>query len=178
MNKSTLIGGAVGALAAVTVGAFATTKLGVSPFQSYATVVSVAPAFKTSKVARQVCHDETVTQQKPVKDEKRIAGTAIGAVIGGVLGNQIGGGSGKTLATAAGAVAGGYAGNQVQKKVQQGDTEQVTQQRCETVYDTAKTPVGYDVTYELNGKRDVVRMDHDPGKRIPVENGKLDLQQS
>lgn len=178
MNKSTLIGGAIGALAVITVGAFATTQLDAGPSKSYATVVSVVPAFDTKRVPRKVCHDEVVTQQKPVQDEKRIAGTAIGAVIGGVLGNQIGGGSGKTLATAAGAVAGGYAGNQVQKKVQQGDTEQVARQQCETVFDTVKTAAGYDVTYDLDGKRDIVRMDHDPGKRIPVEHGQLDLQQS
>jgi len=31
------------------------------------------------------------------------------------------------------------------------------------------------VTYELDGTRNVVRMDHAPGKRIPVEDGKLVL---
>lgn len=178
MNKSGVMGVAVGALAVAAVGAFATTRLDVDPFQSYARVVSVEPAFETSKVARQVCRDVEMTRQKPVKDEKRIAGTAVGAVVGGVLGNQIGGGSGKTLATAAGAVAGGYAGNKIQKQMQEGNTETVTEQRCETVYDTTKAPAGYDVTYELDGKQGVVRMDHDPGKRIPVENGELSLRQS
>ena len=32
---------------------------------------------------------------------------------------------------------------------------------------------GFDVTYELDGAQKVVRMDHDPGKRIPVEDGEL-----
>jgi uncharacterized protein YcfJ len=40
-----------------------------------------------------------------------------------------------------------------------------------TVYDTERTSVGYDVTYELDGKQRVVRMDHDPGDRIPVRDG-------
>ncbi len=86
MNKSTLVGIGVGAAAVAAVGAFATTRLdNGSPFQSYATVVSVEPAFVTAQVPREVCRDETVTRQKPVKDEKRIAGTAIGAVVGGLV---------------------------------------------------------------------------------------------
>jgi uncharacterized protein YcfJ len=30
---------------------------------------------------------------------------------------------------------------------------------------------GYDVTYELDGAQRTVRMDHDPGDRIPVKDG-------
>ena len=114
----------------------------------------------------------------PIKDDKRIAGTAIGAVIGGVLGNQVGSGDGKKIATAAGAVAGGYAGSKVQKNLQENNTETVVEQRCGVVYDNQKIPAGFDVTYLLDGKQGVVRMDHDPGKRIRVENGELDLSRS
>jgi len=169
-----ILGGAV----AVAVGAYASTRTDLNPWQDYADVVSVAPAFDNQQTARQACNDEAVTQQVPIKDEKRVAGTAIGAVIGGVLGNQVGGGDGKKIATAAGAVAGGYAGNQVQKNMQENNTETVVEQRCEDVYDNEKIPAGFDVTYLLDGKQGVVRMDHDPGRRIPVENGVLDLGRS
>ena len=169
-----ILGGAV----AVAVGAYASTRTDLNPWQDYADVVSVAPAFDNQQTARQACNDEAVTQQVPVKDEKRVAGTAIGAVIGGVLGNQVGGGDGKKIATAAGAVAGGYAGNKVQTNMQENNTETVVEQRCEDVYDNEKIPAGFDVTYLLDGKQGVVRMDHDPGKRIPVENGALDLGRS
>jgi uncharacterized protein YcfJ len=37
---------------------------------------------------------------------------------------------------------------------------------------------GFDVTYELDGEQKVVRMDREPGKRIPVEDGELVLSQS
>ena len=47
------------------------------------------------------------------------------------------------------------------------------EQRCEMVYDTTTTPAGYDVTYELDGQQAIVRMDHHPGDRIPIENGDL-----
>jgi uncharacterized protein YcfJ len=112
----------------------------------------------------------------PVKDEReRRRGNA---GIGGVLGHQVGSGDGNKLATAAGAVAGGYAGSKVQKGMQEGNTETNLEQRCGTVYDNQKVSAGFEVTYLLDGKQGIVRMDHDPGKRIPVENGELDLSRS
>lgn len=171
MNKSVLTGVIVGAVAVTAIGAFATTKYGLNPLADYAEVVAIEPNIKTSKVAREVCHDEQATRQAPVKDQRRIAGTAIGAVVGGVLGNQIGDGSGKTLATAAGAVAGGYVGNKAQKELQERNTETVTEQRCTTVYDTQSSQEGYKVTYRYDGKEIVAIMDRDPGKRIRLQEG-------
>lgn len=175
MKNSLLAPLILGGVAVVAVAAYAGTRADVNPFQDYADVVSVSPAFDNQQTARQECNDDSVTQQVPIKDEKRIAGSAIGAVIGGVLGNQVGGGDGKKIATAAGAVAGGYAGSKVQKNMQEGNTETVVEQNCRTVYDNQKIPAGYDVTYMLDGKQGEVRMDHDPGKRIRVEDGELDL---
>ncbi|HXV39721.1 MAG TPA: glycine zipper 2TM domain-containing protein [Steroidobacteraceae bacterium] len=174
MNRSLLTGLIVGGVAVVAVGAYAGTRLS----RDYAEVVAVEPAFDSRRTAREVCRDESVTEQVPVKDEKRIAGAAIGAVIGGVLGHQVGSGDGNTAATAAGAVAGGYAGSKVQKHMQENNTETSIQQRCATVYDNEKVPAGYEVSYLLDGQQGVVRMDHDPGKRIPVKNGELDLNRS
>jgi uncharacterized protein YcfJ len=171
VNKSALIGVIVGAVAVTAIGGVATTKYGLNPLADYAEVVAVEPNIKTTKVAREECHDEQVTQQAPVKDEKRIAGTAIGAVVGGVLGHQVGGGSGQDLATVAGAAAGGYAGSKVQKGMQERNTETVTEQRCRTVYDTESSQECYKVTYRFEGREDVVIMDHDPGKRIRIEDG-------
>jgi uncharacterized protein YcfJ len=178
MNNSLLAGLILGGVVITAVGAYASTQMNLNPWQEYAQVVSVEPAFDNNRIPRQVCNDGTVTQQVPVKDERRIAGTAIGAVIGGVLGNQVGGGDGKKLATAAGAVAGGYAGNKVQKRMQEGNTETVAVQGCQTVYDYQKIPAGYQVTYVLDGRQGVVRMDHDPGKKIRVEDGALVLTRS
>ena len=175
MKNSLLAPLILGGVVVVAVAAYAGTRADMNPWQDYAEVVSVAPAFDNQQTARQECTDESVTQQVPIKDEKRIAGSAIGAVIGGVLGNQVGGGDGKKVATAAGAVAGGYAGSKVQKNLQEGNTETVVEQHCRTVYDNQKIPAGFDVTYMLDGRQGEVRMDHDPGKRIRVEDGELDL---
>ncbi|MET4570200.1 glycine zipper 2TM domain-containing protein [Rhodanobacter soli] len=137
----------------------------------YAKVVSVDPVRSTANHPKQVCHDETVTQTAPPKDEHRIAGTAIGAVVGGLVGNQVGGGKGKTLATVAGAVGGGYAGNRIQASRQHAQVTSSVERKCETVNNTSTKIVGYDVRYEYNGVTRTVRMDHDPGDRVQVQEG-------
>lgn len=175
MNNSLVAGLIVGGVVLLAVGAFASTQTDLNPFQDYAEVVSVEPAFDNKQTSRQVCNDEAITQQVAVRDEKRIAGTAIGAVVGGVLGNQVGGGDGKKIATAVGAIGGGYAGSKVQKGMQERNTETVIEEHCGTVYDNQKVPAGFDVTYLLDGRQGVVRMDHNPGKRIRVEGGELVL---
>ena len=140
----------------------------------FAEVVSSKEVFETVVTPREQCQDVQVQKQAPVKDEHRIAGTAIGAVAGGVLGHQIGGGSGKKLATVGGAVAGGYAGNQVQKNMQKNDVVTTTERQCKTVQDKSQKLVGYNVTYRLDGKEGTVRTSFKPGDRLPVKDGKVD----
>jgi uncharacterized protein YcfJ len=172
MNKSLLIGLVLGAIVVTAGGAIA----GLDLFKpKFAEVLAVAPVTEQIKTPRQECREVAVTRQAPVKDQKRITGTVIGAVVGGVVGSQFGSGDGRKLATAAGAAAGGYAGNKVQKNLQNRNTTTVMQTRCKTVYDTRQKLIGYDVKYQLGKQTDTVRMDYDPGERIPVEDGKLVL---
>jgi uncharacterized protein YcfJ len=141
------------------------------PAVQYGRVVSVDPVRQTVAPVQE-CHDEAVTRRAPVKDQHQIAGTAIGAVLGGVLGHQVGGGKGNTLATVAGAVGGGYAGHEIQENRQEHNTTTTVQRRCKTV--TPANPdqiVAYDVRYEFNGVTRTVRMDHDPGDRVEVQQG-------
>lgn len=173
MNKALVVGIVAGVAVAAGAGAVAGYKHLSEP--GYARVVDVKPVEKTVRTPRQDCHDEAVTEQAPVKDRKQIAGSVIGAVVGGVVGHQIGGGDGKKVATAAGAAAGGYAGNRVQKRMQDGRTVTSTEQRCETVYDTHIERRGYDVRYRIGDQEGTVRMDHDPGDRIPLRQGQLVL---
>ena len=141
----------------------------------YADVLSVKPIKETIRTPREECRDEEVTHTRAVKDENRIAGTALGAVLGGVLGNQVGGGNGKKLATVAGAAAGGYAGNKTQQHMQEGDTYTTVEKRCHTVTDKQEKISGYEVRYRYKDKEDVVHMDREPGDKIPVKNGQLVL---
>ncbi|MCQ4325943.1 glycine zipper 2TM domain-containing protein [Stutzerimonas stutzeri] len=176
MNKSMLVGTALGVVVATAGGAFATYTL-VDRGPKFAEVLAVEPVKETIRTPREVCKDVTVTRQKPVQDQHRIAGTAVGAVVGGLLGNQVGGGTGKKIATVAGAVGGGYAGNQVQERMQANSTYTTTETRCDTVTDSHDKIVGYDVKYDLDGKVGRVRMDRDPGSQIPVRDGELVLTQ-
>jgi len=173
MNKSLVTGLVVGVVVAAAGGAIAGYKVLRGP--EFAQVVDVKPVMKTVRTPRQQCHDEQVVQQAPTRDPHQITGSVIGAVRGGVLGNQIGGGNGKKLATVAGAAGGGYAGNRIQKRMQEGNTVTSTEQRCETVYNTHKERVGFDVRYRLDGREQTVRMDHDPGERLPVRDGQVVL---
>jgi uncharacterized protein YcfJ len=142
----------------------------------FADVLNVDTVTKTTRKPRQVCKDRVVTHTLPPKDENQVAGTVIGAVVGGVIGNQIGDGRGRKIATAAGAAAGGYAGNKVQEQMQNGNTYTTTETSCETVYDSSEKIIGYDVRYKLGEQVGTVRMDRDPGERIPVdENGELQI---
>ncbi|WP_395764557.1 glycine zipper 2TM domain-containing protein [Stutzerimonas balearica] len=176
MNKSMMVGAALGAVVATAGGAFATYSL-VDRGPQFAEVLAVEPIKETIRTPREVCRDVTVTRQKPVQDQHRIAGTAVGAVVGGLLGNQIGGGTGKKIATVAGAVGGGYAGNQVQERMQRNSTYTTTETRCDTVMDSHDKVVGYNVRYDLDGKVGQVRMDREPGAQIPVKDGQLVLAQ-
>ena len=176
MNKSLAVGLVIGAVAAGGAGAFAGYRMITTP--TGAEVVSAKALTRTVKTPRQDCHDEEVTHQKPVKDKDRLVGTGVGAVVGGLLGSRVGGGNTRIFTGLAGAAAGGYAGNKIQQKVQQGDTYTTKEQRCVTVYDSHEESAGYEVVYMLDGKRHHIRMDHDPGKQIPVRDGQIVLDKS
>ena len=173
MNKSLITGLIVGGVAVTAAGAYAGYQA--MDERSSAEVLDVEPLMRTVRTPRQVCSDEIVSHQAATNDPKRVTGAVIGAVAGGVIGNQIGDGSGQTVATVAGAAAGGYAGSKIQKHMQDDKATQSIQQECRTVYDSAQQPDGYEVRYRLDGKEFTVQMDHDPGQRIPVENGQVVL---
>jgi uncharacterized protein YcfJ len=173
MNKSMLVGTVLGAGLATAIGGVAGYRMLSGP--EYAQVVAVTPVKETVKTPREECHDKVVTHRKPVKDEHQIAGTVIGAVAGGLLGDAIGGGGKNTAAKIAGAAAGGYAGNKTQEHLQNSDTYQTTEHVCNTVYDESEHTVGYNVEYTIGETRGEVRMDHDPGDKIPLQDGKLVL---
>jgi len=175
MDRSMIKGVVIGGTAMVVLTAGGVTGYRAVTGPSYAEVIATKEITETIKTPRQECADVQVQKQAPVKDQNRIAGTVAGGVAGGLLGSTVGGGRGKTLATVAGAAAGAYAGNQVQKSMQEKDVVTTTETRCKTVYDTSKKVVGYDVTYRLDGKQSVVRTSFDPGKQIPVKDGKLVL---
>ncbi len=176
MNKSMLTGTVLGVAIATAAGAIGGYRM--LSGDKYAEVITVEPVKERVTTPREECENVVVTKQKPIKDEHRIAGTLIGAVGGAIAGDALGGGGKNTGAKVAGAVVGGVAGNQVQGSMQANDTYQTTERRCNTVNDVSEHTVAYDVTYELNGERGTVRMQHDPGSTIPVRDGQLVIARS
>lgn len=175
MNSSMVKGIVIGGASALAVGAAGVTGYKTMVKPNFAEVLAVKEVKESVKTPHEECADVQVSKQAPVKDENRIAGTVVGGVLGGLLGNQIGAGRGNTVATVAGAAAGGYAGNKVQQNMQKKDTVTTTERRCKKVNTISTKIIGYDVTYRLDGKQDVVRMAFNPGKQIPVEDGQLVL---
>jgi uncharacterized protein YcfJ len=176
LNRSLITGLVVGGVAVTAAGAYAGYQA-VDRGNS-ATVLGVEPLTRTERTPREVCTDQLVTRAAATKDPKRVTGALIGAVAGGLLGNQVGHGDGKTIATVAGAAAGGYAGSKVQENLQQGNTTQTVEQRCRTVYDSVEKPDGYEVRYRIGDREGTVRMNHDPGRTLPVVDGELALEQA
>lgn len=174
MSTPLIAGAVIGGIAVVAVSATAAYQY--SSQADYAEVVSVTPAMRSVAVSREECHDELVTYTRDPKDPNKIIGSVAGAVVGGVLGHQFGSGSGNDAATAGGAVAGGYAGNRIQEAMQNRNTYETTELVCATVTDSELQQQGFDVTYRLNGREQQQRMDYDPGRRIPVVEGQLVLQ--
>jgi uncharacterized protein YcfJ len=173
MDTSMVKGMVLGGIAMVVVGAGAVTGYRTLAKPTVAEVVAVKDAFETVVTPREHCEDVQVRHQAAVKDEHRLAGTAVGAVAGGLLGSTLGGGRGKTIATVAGAAAGGYAGNRVQKNMQDKDVVTSTERRCTTVQEKSQKLVGYDVSYRLDGKDGTVRTSSKPGATLPVKDGRV-----
>lgn len=95
--------------------------------------VDGAPARSGDSIAAQQsagenCYEVAVERPVEPRDEKKIAGTAIGAVVGGAVGHEI---NDSDFATAAGAAAGAYGGRVAQDRFQEGRTETVTEIRCD-----------------------------------------------
>lgn len=135
MNNNTILSAIIVGGAALAGAAAVAVNSGYNPFQEYATVVSVAPAFEPAQMARIECGNEAapVGDQAPLQE----------------------GAQAKTAEPVDGGIP-----------------------QCRTVFETLQVESGFDVTYELDGAQQVVRMDRDPGSRIPVEDGELVLSPS
>jgi uncharacterized protein YcfJ len=127
--------------------------------QEVGKVVSSVQAIQQVSVPRQVCTQDQVA----VQQNKSGAGAAMGAIAGGVLGHQIGGGSGKVAATALGIFGGAILGNNIEGAPA---AQTQTVQTC-TIQNVFENRVmGYNVTYEFNGKQYTVQLPRDPGPTI------------
>ena len=109
-------------------------------FEDTARVLSVQEKTSQSNNRHQVCDGDQAKSGGPG------VGTLIGAVAGGLLGAQVGRGNGRVAASAGGAVVGALAGNHLENNNQGGG------RNCYMADDYQTRVIGYDVTYDYNGR--------------------------
>ena len=93
------------------------------------------PSSEAAQVAQasagQNCYEVQVERPVDPRDDRKIAGTAIGAVVGGAVGHEV---NDSDLSTAAGAAAGAFIGRRLQRHIQENKEEQRTtttiERRC------------------------------------------------
>lgn len=127
-----------------------------------AKVVAVAP-IAGPDTTRRVC--------RPTRVDRPAAHSALGAVAGGLggalVGSRFGAGHGRDALTVAGAIGGAIAGDRVGASLS--GSEPQAAETCDTVREPGP-PSGYRVTFDYQGRRETVTMDHDPGSTVRVHN--------
>lgn len=143
------------------------TAFGASAQAIVANVVSATPIVQQVQVPRQAC--QQVMVQQPSTSG---GGALLGAIVGGLVGSQIGGGSGRTAGLAVGAIGGAALGNSIESSNQQ--AQAVPQ--CTTEMTLENRTVGYDVTYEHEGRQYTVQMQQDPGPTVRLQMSPVGAQ--
>jgi len=123
MKYKTGFGSALSLLAALTLGACATTNYPPNPGDSH--MAGAGSAYTEYGVVQSV---ELVRQEHDGIGGSGVGlGTIAGAVVGGIVGNQVGSGRGNTAATVVGAAGGAYVGHQLENRQQQhADADKIT----------------------------------------------------
>jgi uncharacterized protein YcfJ len=162
MQRPILQGILLVAAALASIGAVAGFVAATSP--DFAQVVSVSPVTEAVKVKRQECRDATAAGRQP--DAHRAPGTVIGGMVGGFIGQS-----------SAGSPAPGspQSGARTQKAAPDPGSRAGKRGQCRIVNRAERQVVAYDVRYRFEGRTGSVRMDHKPGSRIPVRDGRLVL---
>jgi uncharacterized protein YcfJ len=137
--------------------------MGLSAFgvaaQEVGTVVSSTPIVQQVAVPHQVCGQGYAPVQGPTSG----GGALLGAIAGAAIGSTIGGGVGQAAAIGIGAVAGGAVGNSIEAN---NNARFAAVPTCSTQMSYENRTVGYNVTYEYNGRQYQAQLPSDPGRTI------------
>lgn len=136
-------------------------------YRGRARVVHVDPIYERVRYSVPVeqCWDERVRRDRRVSSTgAAIAGGAAGAIIG----NRVS--DGKGLGTVVGAIAGAAIGNSLGKNGDVRESRRGYERHCEVRHEERfdRRVVAYWVTYEHRGRRDVARLNHDPGRYVDI----------
>lgn len=111
------------------------------------------------------------------RSRESYTGPILGSIIGGAIGNAVGHDKkNKQIGTAVGAILGASVGSDISSRHESRDsysdsnTEYRSVKRCDVDHHVSydEEIIGYKVWYRYHGETYQTRMDHKPGKRIPV----------
>jgi uncharacterized protein YcfJ len=143
-------------------------------YTDYAHVVAAQPVYArvAHSIPQEECRVEQVRYEYPVEYHPSATGTLFGTMLGAAVGHQIGHDrDGKRVGRVAGAILGASIGHDLSRRSAAPErVEYRDEEHCATRYSTQyeQAVVGYDVTYEYNGKMYHTRMDRDPGSQMKV----------
>jgi uncharacterized protein YcfJ len=169
MNKKILLSVAIGTAMVLSAGATAGYVAWKNP--AYAEVVGVEPVTRIVTTPDKSCRSLQAVQPKAPGGESPGAGIVIDGMAGGAIRHQ----DADEAANAATSRADLLRGDATPKQAQQKDTYSAGGLRCRAGNRVVTKVIAYDVRYRLHGKTTKVRMDHDPGQRLPVKDGKVIL---
>jgi len=143
-------------------------------FEDTARVTHVEPIYTTIRVStpQRECYQRPHHYRSNYRPHQQsYTSTIAGGLIGGVLGNQFGKGHGKTAMTIAGTLLGGSVGRDANYQSRTSQYNRYDDEQCQVSerYHQEERIDGYRVTYKYQGRSYTTQMDHDPGRRIPIE---------
>jgi uncharacterized protein YcfJ len=184
MKKNMVLAALVGVCGLLSAGALAGYLAWRNP--AFAEVVSVEPVRKFVAASDKSCVDEQASRREPVADEPPASAVVINGMAGGMITREPA--RLEKIATLGAVAAGDPAGRagrnskvpakindsgKAANKAQAKQTVAASGTHCRRVNRVAEKIVAYDVRYRFHGKTTKVRMDHDPGARLPVRDGKV-----
>ena len=184
MKKNSMLAALIGITGLLSAGALASYVAWRNP--AFADVISVEPVRQIVAAPERACLDEQVSRHESAGNDSPSSSVVIVGMAGGVITRQPA--RVEKVATLATVAAGDPAGRVVQNKkvvarnsqpnktAAEANSQRArdgTSTHCRKLKRVSEKIVAYDVRYRLQGKTAKVRMDHDPGARLPVRNGKV-----
>jgi uncharacterized protein YcfJ len=188
MKKNMVLAALIGITALVSAGALAGYFAWKNP--AFAEVVSVEPVRQFVAASDRACVDEPVSRRELAANESLASAVVIDGMAGGMITRQPA--RLEKVATLGAVAAGNPGGRAAQEnkvpaktnppgeaagKAHRNQAVAASGAHCRNANRVSEKIVAYDVRYRLHGKTTKVRMDHDPGTRLPVRDGKVVIVQ-
>ena len=184
MKKNSMLAALMGITGLLSAGTLASYVAWRNP--AFADVISVEPVRQIVAAPKRACLDEQVSRHESTGSDSPSSSVVIVGMAGGAITRQPA--RIEKVATLSTLAARDPVGRVVQNKKNVAKNSQSNKTaadahsqhagdgmntHCRKLDRASEKIVAYDVRYRLHGKTAKIRMDHDPGARLPVRNGKV-----